>query len=303
MPSATTCLRRLSSFVGREEELTEVAGLLEVTRLITLTGAGGVGKTRLALHTAADVLSRYPDGAWLVQLASLTEPELVPLTVAASMRIRERPGEPVIETLVNHLSTMRVLLVLDNCEHLVQACAEVADRLLHACPELTILATSREPLGIPGEATWPVRPLGLPDGQDGFAPENLARAEAVCLFLDRARAAVPDFAVTRDNAPAVAQVCRRLDGIPLAIELAAARVKVLSAAQIAERLDDCFRLLTGGGRTAPLRQQTLRATLDWSHDLLAAPEQAFFRRVAVFAGGFELDAAETVCRGEAVRAR
>jgi predicted ATPase/class 3 adenylate cyclase len=285
---------QLSSFVGRETELAEVTELLERTRLLTLTGTGGVGKTRLALHTAAETVGRYSDGAWIVELAALMDPDLLAFAVAAAIRVRERAHEPVVETLINHLRTLRMLLVLDNCEHLVQPCAKLAARLLQTCPNLTILTTSREPLGIVGEVTWPVRPLSVPDTQPTLAFTDLTRAGSVALFLDRARAAMPDFALTADNALAVAQVCRRLDGLPLAIELAAARVRVLSPKQIAERLDDCFRLLTNGGRTAPARQQTLRATLDWSHDLLTEAEQTLLRRLAVFVGGFELDAVPAI---------
>jgi predicted ATPase/class 3 adenylate cyclase len=289
---------QLSSFVGREREQAEMASLLEQTRLLTLVGTGGVGKTRLALHTAAEVLTWYSAGAWLVELAPLTDPRLIPLALAATLHVQERPGATTLETLIDHLRALSVLIVLDNCEHLVQACAEFAERLLHECPRLTILATSREPLGISGETIWSVRPLGLPTAKDVTTAEDLAEAEASRLFLERARAAVPQFAFTPENARAIARICRQLDGIPLAIELAAARIRVLSASQIADRLDDCLRLLSAGGRTVLARQQTLRATLDWSHALLTYAEQVLFRRLAVFAGGLGLDAVEMVCQDD-----
>jgi non-specific serine/threonine protein kinase len=285
----------LTSFIGRGPELAELQRLLGGTRLLTLTGAGGVGKTRLALEGARRLAGEYPDGVWLVELAALTDSGSVPQAVADVFGVREQPGRALRETLLAALRNRRLLLVLDNCEHLVQACAELAEALLRTCPELHVLAASREPLRVPGETTWRVPSLDLPP--PAAAPAALAASGAGRLFLDRARAVQPAFRLTDANAPGVAQVCARLDGIPLALELAAARVRVLSVEQIAARLDDRFRLLAGGGRTSVRRHQTLRAALDWSHDLLSAPERALFRRLAVFAGGFALEAAETVCAG------
>jgi non-specific serine/threonine protein kinase len=292
---------QLTSFVGRERERAAVQGLLESCRLLTLTGTGGCGKTRLALRVAGDERAAYPDGVWVVELASLAEPALVPsaaLLALAPLGAREGPGQPATATLIRFLRPRRVLLVLDNCEHLVDACAALADALLRACPGARLLATSRERLGVPGETVWRVPSLALPAPPDPSSPAPDALRsppDAVRLFEARARAVVPGFRITEGNAGAVAQLCRRLDGIPLAIELAAARVRVLTVAQIVARLDDRFRLLTGGGRTVPRRQQTLQATVDWSHDLLPAPERVLLRRLAVFAGGCTLEAAEAVC--------
>jgi predicted ATPase/DNA-binding NarL/FixJ family response regulator len=292
----------LTSFVGRERELAEVRRLLAATRLLTLTGAGGVGKTRLALEAAADACEHYPDGVWLVELAALADPRLVPQAIAGALGVVEQPGRSLTETLVRWLAGKRLVLLLDNCEHLLDACAQLAEALLRACHELRILATSREALRAAGETTWRVPSLALPDPDGPLLAAALAEVEAVRLFDERARAARPDFAVTDRNAPAAARICRRLDGIPLAIELAAARASALSVEQIAARLDDQLRLLTRGARTAVPRQQTLRATIDWSHDLLSEDERAVFRRLAVFAGSFALEAAEAVCEGESGRA-
>src|SRR5262249_45935733 len=283
------------SFVGRETEMAEVKRLLSTTALLTLTGSGGCGKTRLALQVAADVLEQYLDGVWQVELAPLAGPTLVPQTVAAALRVREEPGRPLTATLGDYLRAKALLLVLDNCEHLLAACAQLAESLLRACPKLRVLASSREGLGIAGEQTYRVPSLSLPDPHHLPPPEGLRDVEAVQLFADRARLSQADFAVTQANAPAVVQVCQRLDGIPLAIELAAARVKALSVEKLNERLDDMFRLLTGGSRTALPRQQTLRALIDWSYDLLSPPEKALLRRLAVFAGGWTLEATEAVC--------
>jgi predicted ATPase/DNA-binding CsgD family transcriptional regulator len=290
----------LSSFVGRVKELGEVKRLLKDNRLLALTGSGGCGKTRLALGVAGEVAPRFEGGVWLVELASLADPSLVPQSVAFALGVREQPGRSLAETLSDHLGTRRVLLVLDNCEHLVEACAELAETLLRACPELHILATSREALGVPGEVAWPVPSLTLPDLRRLPDIESLSRYESARLFVERAVAINPTFAITEQNAPAVAQVCYRLDGIPLAIELAAARVKVLSVEQIAERVEDAFGLLSAGGRTAMPRHRTLRATMDWSYELLPENERAVFRRLSVFAGGFTLKAAESVCAGESL---
>ncbi len=289
---------QLSSFVGRETELAEVKRLLENSRLLTLTGSGGCGKTRLALAAAGELAEGFEDGVWMVELASLADPSLVPRSVASTLGVREQPGRSLTETLSDHLGTKKVLLVLDNCEHLVEACASLAEALLHSCPELRILATSRETLGITGEVAWLVPSLSLPDLRRLPAVESLPRYESAHLFVERATGVKPTFAITEQNAPAVAQICYRLDGIPLAIELAAARAKVLSVEQIAERLDDCFRLLSAGSRTAMPRHRTLHATMDWSHELLSLEERALFRRLSVFSGGFTLEAAEPVCAGE-----
>src|SRR5439155_531895 len=266
--------------------------LLAATRLLTLTGSGGCGKTRLSLQVAADLLEEYVDGVWLVELAALGDPALVPQTVAAALGVREEPGRPLTATLTDYLKPKTLLLILDNCEHLLAACAQLADTLLRACPSLRLLASSREGLGIGGEQTYRVPSLSLPDA--GHLPplERLHEFEAVQLFVDRARLSQTTFVVTPANAPSVAQVCQRLDGIPLALELAAARVKALPVEKLSERLVDMFRLLTGGSRTALPRQQTLRALIDWSYDLLTGPEQALLRRLSVFAGGGTLAAAD-----------
>jgi predicted ATPase/DNA-binding CsgD family transcriptional regulator len=267
---------------------------------LTLTGPGGCGKTRLALAAAEELVGKFEDGVWLVDLAPLADPSLVPQAVASTPGVREQPGRSLTETLSEYLASKKVLLVLDNCEHLIEACAELADSLLRSCPELRVLATSREALGIAGEVAWPVLSLSLPDLRRVPDTDSLPRYEAARLFVERARAVKPDFALTDDNAMAVAHVCYRLDGIPLAIELAAARAKLLSVGQIAERLDDSFGLLSSGGRTAMPRHRTLRATMDWSHGLLSEQESVLFRRLAVFAGGFTFEAAESVCVGEHV---
>jgi non-specific serine/threonine protein kinase len=287
----------LSSFVGREKELAEVKRLLEDNRLLTLTGSGGCGKTRLALAAAGELVGGLEDGAWLVELASLADPSLVQGAVASALGVREQPGSPSTESLSDYLRTKKMLLVLDNCEHLVEACAVLAEALLRTCPNLRILATSREAFGIAGETRLAVPSLSLPDPRRLPAIEDVARYEAANLFVDRAKAIKPEFALTERNAMYVAQVCYRLDGIPLAIELAAAKVKVLSVEQIAARLDDRFALLTDGGRTALARQRTLEAAMDWSHELLSRGERTLLRRLSVFAGGFTLEAAEAVCSG------
>jgi predicted ATPase/DNA-binding SARP family transcriptional activator len=285
-----------TSFVGRESELADVEQLLTESRLLTLTGAGGSGKTRLAREVIArGRVEAAAAFAW-VELAALEDPALVPRQVAAAFGIAEEAPSPA--GLVDLLRGRTALVVLDNCEHLVDACAELTQLLLEGCPGLRILATSREALGVKGERTWRVPPLATPP-MDG-AHSEIAGAEAVRLFGDRARDAAPGFAVTPENASAVAEICRRLDGIPLALELAAARIKVLSPVQIQDRLDDAFRVLAAGGRTAIPRHRTLRAAIDWSHDLLPPAPQVLFRRLSVFRGGLTLDAAEWVCAGDAI---
>jgi predicted ATPase/class 3 adenylate cyclase len=289
---------QLTSFVGRERELAEVKGLLAGARLLTLTGAGGSGKTRLALEVAAGLQDRFPQGVWLVELAALTDPQFVVSTTARMLGLRPDPEMPLIQTVVDALRARQLLIVLDNCEHLLLECAQLAEALLQACPQLRILATSREPLHIPGETVWSVPPLSRPDPHPLLLLSDLLRYEAVGLFVERARAASPTFTVAGRDVQAVAEICARLDGLPLAIELAAARVTMLSVSEIAARLDDSFHLLTGGSRTALPRQQTLKATLDWSHQLLAPAEQALFRGLAVFAGKFTLRAVEQVACGD-----
>ena len=261
--------QQVTSFIGSEKEVADIKALLDKSRLLTLTGAGGSGKSRLSLQVAADLLTGEGDGVWLVELAPLTDPALVPQAVADVLGVREEAGKPISRTLADWLKAKRLLLILDNCEHLVSACASLAAELLKNCPGLHLLATSREPLNVTGEAVYRVPSLSLPDPRQTQTVESLSQYEAVALFIERARSAQTSFAVTDANAPAVAQVCWRLDGIPLALELAAARVRSLPVEQINARLDDRFRLLTGGSRNTLPRQQTLRALIDWSYDLLS----------------------------------
>ena len=284
----------LTRFVGRETELSQIRQLLATTRLLTLTGAGGCGKTRLGIQVASDLLAAgaFRDGVWFVDLAETTDAALVPHTVAQTLGMRELSDQPLVETIAAAISTRQILLLFDNCEHLIAACARLADSLLRACPNLSLLVTSRESFGIAGETIWRVPPLTFPDVE--IAPTELLQFDAVRLFVDRATVALPSFRLTEQNASAVVQICRRLDGMPLAIELAAARVPMLTIEQIARRLDDRFRLLTGGSRIATPRQQTLRAMMDWSYALLSEPERAMFRQLSVFAGGWTLEAAESV---------
>jgi predicted ATPase/class 3 adenylate cyclase len=295
----TNLPRRLSTFVGREQELAEGRDLLAVSPLVTLTGPGGVGKTRLALQIALVMLDGLPDGVWLAELGSVTEEGLVLQAVAEALKVTEQPGRPLMDTMLDHLRSRRLCIVLDNCEHVLGACAEIAYTILRDT-DTRILATSREALGVEGERVLPVPSLELPASDQPTAALAL-RSAAVRLFLDRATAAQPSFALTDQNAAAVVQLCRRLDGMPLALELAAARVRALPVEQIAARLDDRFRLLTGGSRMAVTRHQTLRATMDWSHDLLAEDERAVFRRLAAFGGGgCSLAAAEAITAGQGV---
>jgi predicted ATPase len=292
---------QLTSFIGHEREKAEVGRLRLTSHLVTLTGAGGAGKTRLALQVAAEALEEFPDGVWLVELAALSSPNLVPKAVASVLGVSEQPARSLTDTLRDALLGKSVLVVLDNCEHLVAACAHLADALLRTCSNLRILATSREALGVSGEIVWRVPSLSAPDPQHLPPLDRFKEYDAVRLFIDRAVASDPQFAVTTSNAVVVAQVCHRLDGIPLALELAVARVKVLAVEQIAARLDDRFRLLTGGSRTSLPRQQTLQATMDWSYDLLSHKERAVLRRLSVFAGGCTLEAAELICSGRRIR--
>lgn len=286
---------QITSFVGRQREITQVAHLLTTAHLLTLTGPGGTGKTRLALQAAAELLDSFTDGAWLVELAPISDRSLVAQSIASVFRLRELPGRPLEALLADALRDKHLLLVLDNCEHLIDECARICDLLLRACPELRILASSRESLGIAGETVLRVPSLAIPDLQALPPLDELVRFEAVQLFAERARSVQPDFQLTSQNAYAVAQISCRLDGIPLALELAAARVRTLSPEQIAVRLDDRFRLLTGGSRAAVQRQQTLQALIDWSYDLLTPSERILLRRLAVFSGGWTLEEVEGVC--------
>lgn len=295
---------QVTTFIGRAGEMAEVKRLLGTTRLLTLTGPGGTGKTRLSLQVAADVLETFPHGVWLVELATLSESALVLEAIAAVVDVREEPGRPLLETLIDVLRSRNLLLVLDNCEHLVAACAELAATLLRRCPQLRILASSREPLSIAGETIWSVPSLAVPSfsptEKNDQPPDALAKLEAVQLFVERAGAVRPGFALSPENAATVARIAWRLDGIPLAIELAAARVKLLTPAQILDRIDDRFRLLTGGSRAALPRQQTLGALIDWSYDLLSEKERMLLRRLCVFVGGRTLEMAEEVCSGDGI---
>ncbi len=299
-PSPNNLPASLTSFVGRESALLEVKRLLAMTRLLTLTGAGGSGKTRLALEASRDLVGVYAEGVWLVELAPLTDPALVPHAVAQALGVREQPGRSLTDTLADQLRTKELLVVVDNCEHLVEAVARLAVALLESCPRLKILATSREPLGVPGEAVWRVPPLSLPEVGGASSIETLMSTEAVRLFLDRTRSRLPSFELTEENAGTVGRICRKLDGIPLAIELASARMGALAVEQVAQRLEDSLKLLTGGSRTVEPRHQTLRATLDWSYELLSEEERTLFGRLSVFAGGWTLEAAEEVCSGAGI---
>jgi predicted ATPase len=285
----------LSSFVGRERELRELRGALADTRLLTLTGAGGCGRTRLALRAASELADRFPDGAWWVELAPLSDERLVGAAVAEGLGVRPLPGVTELQASAAYLASRRALVVLDNTEHLLGACAEAAEALLRAGREVVVLATGRAPLGVAGETDWRVPSLSLPaPAKDGWS-EALAGSDAVSLLIERARKVRPDFTLTHDNAESVTRICAELDGLPLAIELASARMRMLSVDQIAAAVSDRFRLLTGGPRTALERHQTLRASVEWSHDLLSDDERLSLRRLAVFAGGFTLEGAEAVC--------
>jgi predicted ATPase/DNA-binding SARP family transcriptional activator len=302
----------LSSFIGREREIGEIARRLASTRLLTLTGMGGSGKTRLALEIATQQLvapsappapARYEDGIWWIELVALDDPGLVTQAVAAALGVREQRLKSLSDTLIEALRAKQLLLVLDNCEHVIAACAQLAQALLRGCPGVSILATSREPLKIAGETVWPVPPLSLPDQEPRSGWEALlavGQSEAVRLFTERAALAFPAFELTANNALAVAEMCRQLDGLPLAIELAAARVKVLTVQQIRARLDDCFNLLRAGQRQGDARHQSLRAVMDWSYELLAPSERLLFQRLSVFAGSFTLEAVEAVCAGDGI---
>ncbi len=289
--------QQVTSFIGREKEIEDVKSLLGKKRLLTLTGSGGCGKTRLALQVAAEVLEQYPQGIWLVELAALTDPLLVAQAVASIVGVREEAGKPILQTLVTSLKDKKLLLVLDNCEHLLSACAHLVHTLMRACPDFKVVASSREGLGIAGETVYRIPSLSIPDLKHTETIASLSLYDSVRLFVERASSALPSFTVTNANAPAVASVCHRLDGIPLALELAGARVRSLSVEEIDSKLDNRFRLLTGGSRTSLPRQQTLRALIDWSYTLLSVPEQTLLSRMSVFAGGWTLEAVEQVCSG------
>ena len=288
---------QLTSFIGREQEIGEVCQQVRQQRLVTLTGSGGTGKTRLALRAAGELLEHFPDGVWLVELAPIADPELVAQEIASRLGLQKASADSYLAILVNYLRGKKLLL-LDNCEHLLDACARLAEHLLQRCPQISLLTTSREALGIAGETAYRVPSLAAPDPQRVSAPAELAQAESVRLFAERAAAVQSGFSLTAENLPAVGRICHRLDGIPLAIELAAARVGVLSVEQIAAHLNDRFHLLTGGSRTALPRQRTLRASIDWSYSLLSEPERLLLQRLSVFSGGWSLEAAEAVCAGD-----
>ena len=302
MTSPNNLPAEVSSFVGREQQLAELRRLLHRSRLITLTGPGGAGKTRLALRLAGEVLDHYPDGVRLVELAPVTDSRLLEQTVATAFGAREQRRHTIVEVLLQTLATSRTLLVLDGCEHLVESCADLVGRMLQACPRLTVIVTSREPLGLTGEVIWRTPSLTVPPAGDGDRPELLMQSEAVRLFVERARLSRPGLELDSSSSPAVAQICARLEGIPLAIELAAGLARVLTFEDILVRLRDRFRLLTGGSRTALPRHQTLRAAVDWSYGLLSPVEKQLLMELSVFAGGFDLTAAEAVAGSDSVEA-
>ena len=286
---------QLTSFVGRDLEIAEIKEVLTNTRLVTLTGSGGTGKTRLSLQVASEILDRFKDGVWFIELAPITDPMLVPNTVASTLGLHEESGQPPMTALLEWFGERELLIILDNCEHLLDVCAGFVDSVLRKSRGIRILASSREALGIAGETAYRVPSLPIPDLKEQFTLEQLEECESTRLFIERAVQTLPTFNVTSASLPTIIQICQRLDGIPLAIELAAARVKVLSVEQIAERLDDRFKLLSGGSRTALPRQQTLRALIDWSYQLLDEQERLLFQRLAVFVGGWTLETAEAVC--------
>jgi predicted ATPase/class 3 adenylate cyclase len=284
---------QLTSFIGREKEIAEIKHAIDSARMVTLTGVGGTGKTRLSLQATTELLETFSDGARWIELAQLSDPSLIPQSLAGMLGVRDAGNRPILQAIIDYLRDKNLLLVLDNCEHLITACAKLAEELLKTCPQLKILASSREALGIAGEVAYHVPSLTLPANKP--SPAELLKCEAARLFIDRATTVNPRFAVTPQNAASIAQICQRLDGIPLALELAAARVKVFAVEQIADRLNDRFKLLTGGSRTALPRQQTLRAAIDWSHDLLPEAERVLLRRLSVFVGGWSFEAAESIC--------
>jgi predicted ATPase len=285
---------QITTFIGRDDDLHALAALVRRSRLVTVVGTGGLGKTRISLQVAAELLDEFPDAVWLVELAALADPRLVAQAIASVLRVKEEPGVSITQALQRHCGERRLLLVLDNCEHLIGACADIAAQLVRSSSGVSILATSRERLGVAGETAYPLAPLVVVDPREKPTLATLERSDAVRLFAERAASAQPAFRVNEENAGHVAEICYRLDGIPLALELAAARTRSVPIATIAARLDDRFRLLTGGDRTTLPRQQTLRALIDWSHELLSESERLLFARLSVFAGGFTLEAAEAV---------
>ena len=287
VPAAGSLPAALTSFVGRRQEIAEIRRLLGTGRLVTLTGVGGVGKTRLALGVADASRKAFPDGAWWVDLGAVRDPSAVAVAVAGTLRMPDHGAGPLLDQLTDRLARHRALIALDNCEHLIDSCAELAKALLSACPELRILATSRQTLGITGEHVFVVPPLSMPD-------------EALDLLRDRATAVRPDFRITGADRARAVRLCADLDGLPLAIELAASRLRTLTVEQLVDRLEDRFALLTGGCRTTQPRQRTLRGMIEWSYELCAPAEQLLWRRLSVFAGGFTLDAAEHVCAGDGI---
>lgn len=289
---------QLTNFIGREKDKAEILNLLAGQRLVTLVGAGGIGKTRLSLEVAREALITFPDGLWFIELAPVSDPALVSQAIVNTLGLIEQANRSFQTILTDFLRKKKALLIFDNCEHLIQACAQLTEALLRACSNLKILATSREALGISGEFACNVDTLSIPDIRQSLRAESLTEYESVRLFLDRAQTTVRNFTITSDNLHAIAQICHHLDGIPLALELAAARVKGLSVEQIASRLDDRFHLLSSGNRTALSRHQTLQALIDWSHDLLTEPEQMLLSRLSVFAGGWTLESAERICAGD-----
>ena len=289
---------QLSTFIGREKEVGQIKKRIEKNRLMTLTGSGGVGKTRLSIQVATELMTEYPNGVWLVELAPITDPALVTQTMCATLNVTPRDNTPALTVLKDFLKQKKALLVMDNCEHLIDTCAQICDSLLQVCPNLHIIVSSREALGLDSENIYHVPSLSLPDNQSGLAA--IKESDAVKLFMERATAVLSEFELAESNALFIVQICKRLDGIALAIELAASRVKLLKVEQIASRLDDAFRLLTGGSRTALPRQQTLRALIEWSHNLLSEPEKILFRRLAIFASGWTMEAAEFVCSGDGI---
>ncbi|HXA59105.1 MAG TPA: LuxR C-terminal-related transcriptional regulator [Streptosporangiaceae bacterium] len=290
----------VTSFVGRRHEVAEVKRLLSGSHMVTLTGVGGVGKTRLASRVAADLQRAFPDGVWLIELAELDNPDLLAQNVIEAMEIRDHSSRPPVDVLIDHLRERRALLVLDNCEHLLHECGALTETLLRSAPQLRVLATSRQALGIAGEQTLAVPTLPLPNSSPRSPAKSLVKSDAVRLFVERATAVLPDFAVTEGNRDAVERICRRLDGLPLGIELAAVRLRALSVEQLLDRLDDRFRLLTGGSRAVLPRHQTLRALIDWSYALCSDRERLLWARASVFSGDLDLETAEAVCAGEGI---
>src|SRR6266481_3210016 len=291
---------QLTSFVGREQEIAQLEELVTANRLVTLTGAGGAGKTRLAVQVASQLIDAFADGVWLVELAALSDPRLVPQAVAQALEVKEQPTRRVIETLSDHFASRKLLLVLDNVEHLLEACVRLVDEIVRRSPDITVLVTSRERLGITGELTYRVPSLTVPGTNETSTPETVSRYEGVRLFVERAKLLRSDFDVTTENTAAVASICARLDGMPLAIELAAPRLRSMSVEELSQRLVQRFALLTDGSPTALPRHRTLRSMIDWSYDLLTDVEQAMLRRASVFAGGWTLAAAEHVCTGDGI---